>query len=101
MLVRHEDLTQLLQRGNTVELLMVLRNLSTTLFHLLLSDDRQRAPWQLQPTDDSLEPFEGQRRTVVVHLNDPVAKHQSRNTGVDFNTFLDPLPNTNVRFLIC
>ena len=50
---------------------MVVAYFSATFVHLLLGDCGQRSPRQLQPAHNGLKALEGQRRTVVVHLDYP------------------------------
>lgn len=64
-------------------LIVVVCDLDAAAVHLFGRDGGQRLPGQLQPAHDGLEPLEGQRRPVVVHLDDPVGEASNPGETTD------------------
>lgn len=52
-------------------LVVVFRELQLAAGHLLRRDGGQRLFGQLQAAHDGLKAFKGERRVVVIHLDDP------------------------------
>lgn len=62
---------------------MVVSDPHAAAVHLLWRDGGQRLPGKLQSTHDGLETLEGQRRTIVVQLDDPVSETSHPGETVD------------------